>query len=95
MDDLLQALAHAVRHSFKSQVPDALASSGHSVVRKPIAGDMNRTGTRVSGWVHLGEIAVILAMAGIAAPVGLPSRDGADISAATPTSGFQGRDHGD
>jgi hypothetical protein len=54
---------------------------------------MNRTGTRVSEWVHLGEIAVIWASATL--PDRLPSRDGADISAATPTSGFQGRDHGD
>jgi hypothetical protein len=67
---------------------------------------MNRTATSVSEWVHLGEIAVILGMDGVAgwpglcamdaiSPDRLPSRDGADISAATPISGFQGRDHGD
>jgi hypothetical protein len=60
---------------------------------------MNWTGTRVSEWVHLGEIAVILGINGVAgspvSPDRLPSRDGADISPATPTSGFQGRDHGD
>jgi hypothetical protein len=49
---------------------------------------MNRTGTCVAEWVHLDEIAVILAIGGIAAPVGLPSCDGADISAATPISGI-------
>jgi hypothetical protein len=49
---------------------------------------MNRTGTRVADWVHPGEIAVILAIAGIAAPVGLPSCNDADISAATPISGI-------
>jgi hypothetical protein len=69
---------------------------------------MNRTGTAVSEWVHLGEIAVILGINGVAgsprpvsgevkgiSPDRLPSCDGADISAATPISGFQGRDHGD
>jgi hypothetical protein len=67
---------------------------------------MNRTGTPVSEWVHLGEIAVILGSNGAAgrpglraikgiSPDRLPSRDGADISAATPISGYQGRDHGD
>jgi hypothetical protein len=67
---------------------------------------MNRTGTLFSEWVHLGEIAVILAIVGGSARSGfcaidaispdrLPSRDGADISPATPISGFQGRDHGD
>jgi hypothetical protein len=67
---------------------------------------MNRTGTLISEWVHLGEIAVILAMNGntgrsrpcaieAISPDRLPSRDGADISPATPISGFQGRDHGD
>jgi hypothetical protein len=49
---------------------------------------MNRTGTRVSEWVHLGEIAVISAIGGKIGQAGLPSRDSADISPATPISGI-------
>ena len=66
---------------------------------------MNQTGTVVSERVHLGEIVVISGAAAwpdgrpravrAISPDRLPSRDGADISAATPISGFQGRDHGD
>jgi hypothetical protein len=43
---------------------------------------------RVSEWVHLGEIAVILTVGGFAGQGRLPSRDSADISAATPISGI-------
>jgi hypothetical protein len=49
---------------------------------------MNRAGMRVSEWVHLGEIAVILTVGGIAPRARLPSRDSADISPATPISGI-------
>jgi hypothetical protein len=49
---------------------------------------MNQTGMRVSEWVHLGEIAVISAIGGLARLARLPSRDSADISAATPISGI-------
>jgi len=61
---------------------------GHPVDRNTIPVKMNRTGTRLSEWVHVGEIAVILTVGVIAGRVGLPSRDSADISAATPISGI-------
>src|SRR5216684_4175086 len=54
----------------------------------------------VSDWVHVREIVVIPGVnrppdiRGIG-PDRLPLRDGADISAATPISAFQGRNHGD
>jgi hypothetical protein len=54
---------------------------------------VNETGTRVSERVHLREIVVIPSLG---VPSGrLPFAGGADISPATPTSAFQGRDHGD
>jgi hypothetical protein len=67
---------------------------------KPSLEKLNETGTLVSDWVHLREIVVIPGVdwppdiRGIW-PDRLPLRDGADISAATPISAFQGRNHGD
>jgi hypothetical protein len=67
---------------------------------------MNPTGTSVSEKLHLGEIVVIWVterspdhpgfgpIRGIS-PDRLPFRHSADISPATPISGFQGRNHGD
>jgi hypothetical protein len=59
---------------------------------QPIPISLNETGTPVSERVHPGEIVVISVTD--ARPGRLPSRDGADISAAIPAS-FQGRNHGD
>jgi hypothetical protein len=62
---------------------------------------VNEIATRLAERVHLREIVVILppssrVMAASGALAGrLPFADGADISAATPTSAFQGRNHGD
>jgi hypothetical protein len=61
---------------------------------------LNETGTLVSERVHLGEIAVIPATAAGWAnrrvfAGRLPLADRADISPATPTNAFQGRNHGD
>jgi nucleoside-diphosphate kinase len=53
---------------------------------------MNRTGTCVSEWVHLGEIAVISPLDGMPEQARLPSRDSADISPATPISGIRGHE---
>jgi hypothetical protein len=67
---------------------------------KPSLEKLNETGTLVSDWVHIREIVVIPGIhwppeiRGIS-PDRLPLRDGADISAATPISAFQGRNHGD
>jgi hypothetical protein len=56
---------------------------------------MNWTGMCVADWVHLGEIALIWTLGRIVSALGLPSHHGVDISAATPLSSIQGRDHGD
>jgi hypothetical protein len=67
---------------------------------KPSLEKLNETGTLVSDWVHVREIVVIPGVdwapdiRGIW-PDRLPLRDGVDISAATPISAFQGRNHGD
>jgi hypothetical protein len=71
-----------------TQSPVAPLTLGHPVNGKTSPAKMNRTGTRVSEWVHLGEIAVISAIGGMAGQARLPSRDSADISAATPISGI-------
>jgi hypothetical protein len=71
------------------------ACGGHPVVCDTIPQSMNRSGMRVSDWVHLGEIALIWTLGGIVGPLGLPPHHGVDISAATPISCIQGRDHGD
>jgi hypothetical protein len=67
---------------------------------KSILEKLNETRTVVSEKVHLGEI--IVTSASIAwrairsvSPDRLPFADCVDISAATPTSAFQGRNHGD
>jgi hypothetical protein len=67
---------------------------------KPILEKVNETGTLVSERVHVREIVVIPTfVAGRAIPrvfAGrLPLADRADISPATPTNAFQGRNHGD
>jgi hypothetical protein len=68
---------------------------------KPIFWQVNAAGTLVSEKVHLREIVVIpggdwLAGRSVASQGGrLPFAEGADISAATPISAFQGRNHGD
>jgi hypothetical protein len=60
---------------------------------KPTLEKVNETGTLVSERVHLREIVVI---PGLGVSSGrLPFVDGVDISPATPTSAFQGRNHGD
>jgi hypothetical protein len=62
--------------------------------------NLNETGTITSERVHVGEIGVILAATAgratsDASPDRLPFPGGVDISAATPISPFQGRNHGD
>ncbi|HEY4986507.1 MAG TPA: hypothetical protein VII39_07795 [Bradyrhizobium sp.] len=68
---------------------------------KNMPGDVNENVLQASDRVHLREIVVtsIIGSAVIAASGGvlgrLPSADGVDISAATPTNLIQGRNHGD
>jgi hypothetical protein len=67
---------------------------------KPSFVKLNETGTVVSDWVHVREIVVIPDIAGLPdhagmSPDRLPFACRVDISAATPLSAFQGRDHGD
>jgi hypothetical protein len=63
--------------------------------------DLNETGTTDAETVHNREITVIPDAAGMPgaardiSPDRLPYPEGADISPATPTSAFQGRNHGD
>jgi len=62
---------------------------------------VNEIGMLVSDRVHLCEIVVIpgidrlLGQSGANSADRLPLADGADISAATPVSPLQGRNHGD
>jgi hypothetical protein len=67
---------------------------------QPTREKVNETGTLVSEWVHVGEIVVIPGLCTGRVSVRicagrLPLADRADISPATPTNAFQGRNHGD
>jgi hypothetical protein len=67
---------------------------------KPSLAKLNETGTVVSDWVHVREIVVIPDIGSLPghsgmSPDRLPFACCVDISAATPLSAFQGRDHGD
>jgi hypothetical protein len=91
MDHLLQSVAS--RETLGATGETALSlmaplNQGHPVDGKTSPANMNRAGMRVSEWVHLGEIAVISLPNGMAGQARLPSRDSADISAATPISGI-------
>jgi hypothetical protein len=62
--------------------------------------NVNETRMVTSERVHVGEIAVIWTALGVRAfrdisPDRLPCVERVDISAATPISAFQGRNHGD